>query len=755
MASEDTIRQLNSARDIVLRDPAIYPQIVPGVLPVIGASQPLGLRRWGADFLAETFASPVVSPEDKEKMCLGVLDTLQGYLNRKEQSGGEEDVNVLKSAIQCFASIYPYVFRYVVTHAEESVKEVWAKVMGMKSGILRRMDSAPAGVRICCIKFVARVVQVQTPGLIADPRKPDQNEVSLALVPREHAILVPSNLEAEASGLLDRLLTVLEDNPADALTVTSTLNALSPLIHRRASISTKILATILSFNPVQTGKDRLNAKSMTRTTISLLNNVLKRIPTHTLALRIQNQIDRLRHLLAESLLDQPNALKRGPDEPIDGLHANKRLQLDAEASGAAAQQRRADGPLPLGPVSFKDLYTLTADPRAAGFHVGILPEQIVAQLVPPLLQNVNSTQFDQALNLLRTRILELQRRPLPSAVDAARVGPGDGIGDEEDEEYDPNVLGIGETDQVNPITSDERQGHLRLEVMKLPAEPPLNENERLEYGEHARQRLFGTLRDLDDELDKKRAGKAGVAERERIGGFGQSMGAGIAGHERESWITLLVRMATRSAFETKEGADDEEEEEDEAAVKRENDDRSLATKTKSGQHSSSSFPDKIRDALQTYIMYDWRRRIDTAIAWLNEEWYTERLSRPASSTTKALPTYTHLTLSTLDQLTPYLDTKDGRYLIRFLSEVPHLPAGIFPRIKKIAEDPERVQLACQALLYLIMLRPPVREAAIQCAREMWRENRDARTGVEKILVRWAPDELKGMKQEAEEGVKGE
>jgi symplekin len=35
---------------------------------------------------------------------------------------------------------------------------------------LRRWDSFPYPVKICCIKFVQRVVQVQTHGLIADPR---------------------------------------------------------------------------------------------------------------------------------------------------------------------------------------------------------------------------------------------------------------------------------------------------------------------------------------------------------------------------------------------------------------------------------------------------------------------------------------------------------------------------------------------------------------------------------------------------------
>ena len=78
----EVVKQLNSARQIVLGDPAIYPQVVPGVLPVIGAGAHLDLRRWGADFLAETFASPVISPEQKQKMVVSsdVLGTLRSYL---------------------------------------------------------------------------------------------------------------------------------------------------------------------------------------------------------------------------------------------------------------------------------------------------------------------------------------------------------------------------------------------------------------------------------------------------------------------------------------------------------------------------------------------------------------------------------------------------------------------------------------------------------------------------------------------------
>jgi symplekin len=97
------------------------------------------------------------------------------------------------------------------------------------------MDSATPGVRICCVKFVQQVVLVQTPGLVADPRvdttfpsdnqrflylsqRPEQNDISLALVPRDHPLIPYANLEAEAHGLLDRLLDIIHgDHRSDTL----------------------------------------------------------------------------------------------------------------------------------------------------------------------------------------------------------------------------------------------------------------------------------------------------------------------------------------------------------------------------------------------------------------------------------------------------------------------------------------------------------------------------------------------------------
>lgn len=104
----DQIAQLNAARNLVLSDAALYPQIVHGILPIVGAHARLELRRWGAEFLAETFSSPALAAVQKEQLAPEVLQTVLQMLDLPEQ-----DPPVLKSLVQTAASLYPLVFRHM------------------------------------------------------------------------------------------------------------------------------------------------------------------------------------------------------------------------------------------------------------------------------------------------------------------------------------------------------------------------------------------------------------------------------------------------------------------------------------------------------------------------------------------------------------------------------------------------------------------------------------------------------------------
>lgn len=70
---------------------------------------------------------------------------------------------------------------------------------------------------------------------------------------------------------------------SDALLVTATLNSLGTLVKLRASIANKVISAVLNFNPfvlAQNGpitvKSKVMVKSMTRTHIVFLTNILKR-----------------------------------------------------------------------------------------------------------------------------------------------------------------------------------------------------------------------------------------------------------------------------------------------------------------------------------------------------------------------------------------------------------------------------------------------------------------------------------------------
>lgn len=104
----DQITQLNAARSLVLGDAAFYPQILGGILPIVGASTRLELRRWGANFLAEAFASPVLAVEQKEQLAPNVLQTIREILELPET-----DITVLQSLVQASASLYPIVFKHM------------------------------------------------------------------------------------------------------------------------------------------------------------------------------------------------------------------------------------------------------------------------------------------------------------------------------------------------------------------------------------------------------------------------------------------------------------------------------------------------------------------------------------------------------------------------------------------------------------------------------------------------------------------
>ncbi|KAI9871477.1 MAG: hypothetical protein M1830_002877 [Pleopsidium flavum] len=743
----DQLAQLDAARNLVLGDAAFYPQIVQGILPIIGAEARLELRRWGADFLAETFASPTLATQQKEQLSLLVLRSLQELLEIPGEDGG-----VLKSVVQAAASIYPLVIRHMhleVSRPPELCEKwekqslicgssfrintpndtsAWETMAAIKSNILRRWDTAAAGVRICCIKFVQRVIQTETPGVIMDPRRPDQNETSLALVPRDHPLIPPRNLEAEASGLLDRLLNIFQEDTSDAVLVNATLNCLGILIRTRQSIANKILSAILNFNPLKqanspmTPKLKVMIKSMERTTKALLMNINKRNPNGPMAGRIQQYLERVNQSSME-IFNEPSRKRGAPSEPTDGLDNAKRARL-----GAGIPDRPNIPPLPPGPTSFAQLYTLTSDEGLTSFDVQQLPIELVVKITLPVLYRIDHNVLGGIINGIRSRYLYLTETQQATV---AGPPPLSANVDEDEDDYEPDFQPTENSEQIlnkidnAPPEDSLQQPEVALGPFALPQPPPLTEEETDQIGKGTLNRVFGMMNVLDEPSLAKRQ-KPGLNR------------LAASNYDREAWITVITRLATRASAGLETPSQD--------SIKSEDTNGTVAAR-------AISLSDSIRETLYVYVIEDFRARIPIAIAWLNEEWYNDQVQLQQRSDNaqdyQELPQhYERWVLKVLDGIVPYLDAKD-KVLIRFLSEIPGVSEMVLDRVKGLARDPERVGLVVNALHYLILLRPPVREICVDALEDLWRNYEDAKCLTKKLLAKWRPHILQ---QETTNGV---
>ncbi|KAL2270961.1 hypothetical protein VTJ83DRAFT_332 [Remersonia thermophila] len=746
----EQLEQLNAARKLVLENSTYYAQIVKGVLPIIGPQAPVELRRWGAEFLAESLATPVLSMGEKEGIAVTVLETLRHLIEAPS-----EDAIVLKASIAAAASAYPVVVRWIINNAWN--KESWENMSAIKSRILRIWDGALAPVKICCIKFAQRVVLAQT---VSNGMEHKHNglDVSLNMIPENHSCLDRRQLEAEAIGLLDRTLGILQDNSSDVLLVDATINCLSILARTRPGTTNRILNAVLNFNPLRlatsspmTPKTKVLVRSLEKTTRMFLAHLLRREPNHPMAGRIQQYLEKLMRQRAE-LYDEANR-KRPADQVLSAAADAKRQRMD----GAAPLTIPPLGP---GPHTLAKIFTLTDNLGLQGFDVTQLPAELAAKIAVRTLEGMDQRVLDFAVNGVRDRLATLSAAATaapsaePPAVLNAATAP---LGvDEDDDDYEPDLTPAEDTEQIlNKLDNappEEPVGHAldggatlaALGPFKLPPPPALDPDTAAQLSQAAASRVFAPLASLKDGASSSGGGAAAV--RRPKAGINRLAAASF---DRDSWLTVITRLATRSTA----GLDDEEDEDGddggEARIKAEE-----GTTTSLGRLRGPSLGDAIREMLYNYILEDWRRRIDVAVAWLCEEWYCDQVAkrrrRSSASAGDVTLHYEKWALRVVDGLLSYVTAQD-KVLTRFLAEIPELNRAMLSRLKGLCADPTTVQLALTSLLYLVMMRPPVREAALDVVGEIWTEFEDARPLAAKYLAKWRPGFIESQARALESG----
>lgn len=375
--------------------------------------------------------------------------------------------------------------------------------------------------------------------------------------------------------------------------------------------------------------------------------------------------------------------KRGPPEPTDGLDAQKRQKLAAQIPPPPPKFHVP--PLAPGPHSIAELFTVTTDEGLKAFDVSQLSEELVVKIGITILQKLNADTLNQAVAGIRMRYDSMKAIQLEKL--NAETAPLGIEAEDDEDDYEPDFYAAEDTEQIlNKLDSAPPEVEMIVKApdmapgnFMLPPPPSMTSDEVAQIGQGTVSRVFGVMQTLEEPGKKSKAGLNRLA---------------ASACDRDDWITIITRLATRSVAGLEESD----------PIKPESD------------GTSFSLSNKIRESLYMYVLEDFRKRIDIAVAWLCEEWYNDKVQMKIGE--QAVLHYEKWVLKVLDGILPYLDARD-KVLTRFLSEIPGLSLEVLTRVKAICRDPAMVNLALTSLLYLVMMRPPIRELALDAVEDIW------------------------------------
>ena len=206
--------------------------------------------------------------------------------------------------------------------------------------------------------------------------------------------------------------------------------------------------------------------------------------------------------------------------------------------------------------------------------------------------------------------------------------------------------------------ADGDEIQLPLGEFRLPPPQRLSAEQSRRASLEAMDRMFAVIDSFETKSLISRKSKLGVNR------------LAASNWDREGWIALITRMVTRGS-------------QDNNTVKSEN-----------GQ--PNSLADAVRDRLYKYVIDDFRRRMDVAVAWLNEEWYNDKVMAGSEVGVSRQPQYDKWMMKVMDGIFPFLEVKD-RMFMRMLSEIPEIPGELLNKVKMLCLDPDRATLGISML----------------------------------------------------------
>ncbi|KAI0372816.1 hypothetical protein BV20DRAFT_1034476 [Pilatotrama ljubarskyi] len=713
------------------------------------------LKRWVLDLLHFAICRSNLSLDARTQLADQSLEILAGLLN-------DGNVNTVKVTVQCFPTVYALLFRSLC--ANRNNRRPWDILSQAKGRILEYVwaPNVNSGVRLAAVKFMQRVILVQTRG-ISDPRLQNKDDPNLSMCPTDHPFISVQGLEAEGMKLLEGVVRLIytSSNP-DVLS--AIINSWGNLVKKRPALVEVVVTTLTQWSPARLeGQPFMVIRSVEKSVRILLTHISRTPQGAPFMSQIQSalhtQAARMERAAAEEKARKAAAAEASRKRsstatPVTDAPDSKRPKLEHEPTPAAAGGPAFDfSSLPATLVTDMIVANLQAftenaliglvqahrhkKATAAGANAAVAAAPSVSATPPPSIPTGPRASSAAAQATAtpppiptgpRASIPPSEPRadrklksatPPPRAPVVVKEEPVDPLKmdiDDEEMEYEPDKLNLEMSGDAEPVDEAEAAldhemdaAELPLSDFKLPAPRELDDDERDELVRKAIARIREGAKELASQESPLDAGD------------------GSRTSPADMWMLLLVRMVTRvsdPASESGEGEGGQEEQKgDEGAVVR--------------RSEIYDRQDRLRHALCEYIMADFSGRVRLATTWMNEEWYNDRIRRQQDREWQ--PNYETWLNQIVAAYQTHTDGKD-RTFSRFLLDLPHVPQDILTLLRESCVEPDRRQVGFAALREFVSQRPSLRGEAMNMLLELTTHpDKITRGAAINTVKRWIPD----------------
>ncbi|KIJ65684.1 hypothetical protein HYDPIDRAFT_131045 [Hydnomerulius pinastri MD-312] len=693
--SKEQADLLATLRESLEAHPAPIPILCTTLIKTVLAAGDSLLKRWVLDLLHFAISRSSLSQDVRTQLASQSVETLASLLL-------DPNVRTVKVAIQCLTTVYPLLFRSLCTN--RTLRQQWDLLCQCKSRILELIGipNANSGVKLSAVKFMQRVILLQTRG-ISDPRLQNKNDPNIANIPADHPFMSAAALEAEGMKLLESVITILYTSQNTDI-LTAVLNSWSSLVKQRPPLVQLVVSSLASWTPAAlVGLPASSIKSVEKNIRILLIHISRGPHGSSFGAQINEalsqQAARMERASAEEKARKAavaatasEATKKRP--PPSGLSAEqpadpKRLKVEVDRNAAANSAAFLAAfdftTLPIALVTDLIVANLQAftEPALLNLVQGYRQSRGIPAGPPAKVpQPTDSTPV--AATPTRTPTAEPEPTVKDEPVDPLKMDI-----DEEEMEYEPDRLNqalSGGTEAADeeevPADLPEVALGLQLSDFKLPSPRDLSEAERNALMRGAVTRIRDGTEELQAESDM------------------MSMSSG--GSPNELWMVLIVRMITRvaepAADASKNGEDSKQE-----------DDKIV---------DFYSRQDKLRQTLCDHIMADFPARLRLATIWMNEEWYNDRIR--IGNDPDWRPNYdswlNHIVASYQTVLEGKAegkpDSKDKAFA-KFLLDLPSVPPDVLDLLRDLSVDPEKMHVGFTSLREFVLERPSLRAEALR------------------------------------------